>query len=67
MGDGGPRDRVLTLPKVQGVRLLELERGALLRRLPEEAPHDGWGAGPARGWPEPAMSGLWRWSRCAGR
>ena len=33
---------VLTLPKVQGVRLLELERGALLRRLPEEAPHDGW-------------------------
>ena len=33
---------VLTLPKVQGVRLLELERGALLRRLPEETPHDGW-------------------------
>ncbi len=45
---------VLTLPKVQGVRLLELERGrccaacpkrpptTLLRRLPEEAPHDGW-------------------------
>ena len=33
---------VLSLPKVQGVRLLELERGALLRRLPEEAPHDGW-------------------------
>ena len=25
---------VLTLPKVQGVRLLELERGALLRRFP---------------------------------
>ena len=33
---------VLTLPKVQGVRLLQLDRGALLRRLPEEAPHDGW-------------------------
>ena len=33
---------VLTLPKVQGVRLLELERGAMLRRLPEETPHDGW-------------------------
>lgn len=33
---------VLTLPKVQGVRLLELERGAVLRRLPEETPADGW-------------------------
>ena len=42
MGDGGPRDRCADLPKVQGVRLLELERGAMLRCLPEEAPHDGW-------------------------
>lgn len=33
---------VLSLPKVQGVRLLELERGAVLRRLPEAEPHDGW-------------------------
>lgn len=35
---------VLTLPKVQGVRLAELERGAVLRRLPDpdaEA-HAGW-------------------------
>ena len=37
---------VLSLPKVQGVRMLELERGCLLRRLPEppeeaEA-HTGW-------------------------
>ena len=33
---------VLSLPKVQGVRLLELERGAVLRRLQEAEPHDGW-------------------------
>lgn len=37
---------VLSLPKVQGVRMLELERGCLLRRLlepPEEAEaHTGW-------------------------
>lgn len=33
---------VLSLPKVQGVRLLELERGAALRRLQEAEPHDGW-------------------------
>ena len=33
---------VLSLPKVQGVRLLELERGAVLRRLREAEPHDGW-------------------------
>ena len=35
---------VLSLPKVQGVRLLELERGAVLRRLPEtEEEHTaGW-------------------------
>ena len=35
---------VLTLPKVQGVRLAELERGAVLRRLPdpEEEAHAGW-------------------------
>ena len=33
---------VLSLPKVQGVRLLELERGALLRRLPDPEPHEGW-------------------------
>ena len=35
---------VLTLPKVQGVRLAELERGAVLRRLPdpEEEAHTGW-------------------------
>lgn len=57
---------VLTLPKVQGVRLLELERGALLRRLPEEAPTTAgrWSGSWMDG---PAMSGLWRWSRCAGR
>ena len=35
---------VLTLPKVQGVRLAELERGAVLRRLPdpEAEAHTGW-------------------------
>ena len=33
---------VLSLPKVQGLRLQELERGGLLRRLPEEAPAAGW-------------------------
>ena len=33
---------VLTLPKVQGVRLLELERGAVLRRLPETESREGW-------------------------
>lgn len=35
---------VLTLPKVQGVRLAELERGAVLRRLPdpEAEVHTGW-------------------------
>ena len=33
---------MLSLPKVQGVRLLELERGAVLRRLQEAEPHDGW-------------------------
>lgn len=33
---------VLSLPKVQGVRLLELERGAVLRRLQEAELHDGW-------------------------
>lgn len=35
---------VLTLPKVQGVRLAELERGAVLRRLPdpEAEAHMGW-------------------------
>ena len=37
---------VLNLPKVQGVRMLELERGALLRRLPEtpeeQQAHPGW-------------------------
>lgn len=35
---------VLTLPKVQGVRLAELERGAVLRRLPdpEAEAHAGW-------------------------
>jgi len=35
---------VLTLPKVQGVRLAELERGAVLRRLPdpEVEAHTGW-------------------------
>ena len=33
---------VLSLPKVQGLRLQELERGGLLRRLPEEAPTAGW-------------------------
>lgn len=33
---------VLSLPKVQGLRLQELERGGLLRRLPEEAPTVGW-------------------------
>ena len=35
---------VLTLPKVQGVRLAELERGAVLRRLPdpEAEGHTGW-------------------------
>ena len=35
---------VLTLPKVQGVRLVELERGAVLRRLPdpEAEAHTGW-------------------------
>ena len=35
---------VLTLPKVQGVRLAELERGAVLRRRPdpEAEAHTGW-------------------------
>lgn len=35
---------VLTLPKVQGVRLAELERGAVLRRLsdPDAEAHTGW-------------------------
>ena len=33
---------VLTLPKVQGVRLAELERGAVLRRLPDPEAHTGW-------------------------
>ena len=37
---------VLSLPKVQGVRMLELERGCLLRRLPEPPEealaHTGW-------------------------
>ena len=33
---------VLSLPKVQGLRLQQLERGGLLRRLPEEAPAAGW-------------------------
>lgn len=35
---------VLTLPKVQGVRLVELERGAVLRRLPdpEAEANTGW-------------------------
>lgn len=35
---------VLTLPKVQGVRMAELERGAVLRRLPdpEAEAHTGW-------------------------
>ena len=33
---------VLSLPKVQGVRLLELERGAVLRTVPEDESHDGW-------------------------
>lgn len=33
---------VLSLPKVQGVRLLELERGAVLCQLLEAKPHDGW-------------------------
>lgn len=35
---------VLTLPKVQGVRLAELERGAVLRRLPdpEAEAYTGW-------------------------
>lgn len=35
---------VLTLPKVQGVRLAELEHGAVLRRLPdpEAEAHTGW-------------------------
>lgn len=35
---------VLTLPKVQGVRLAELERGTVLRRLPdpEAEAHTGW-------------------------
>ena len=37
---------VLTLPKVQGVRMMELERGGVLRRQPETAEeveaHKGW-------------------------
>ncbi len=33
---------VLSLPKVQGVQLLGLERGAVLRRLQEAELHDGW-------------------------
>ena len=33
---------VLTLPKVQGVRLAELERGAVLRRLSDPEAHTGW-------------------------
>lgn len=33
---------VLSLPRVAGVRLLELERGAVLRRAPEAAPTPGW-------------------------
>ena len=57
---------VLSLPKVQGVRMLELERGCLLCRLPEPRGSRGTPAGP--GWPcwmaAPAMSGTWRWSRC---
>ena len=38
---------VLNLPKVQGVRMMELERGGVLRRQPETAEeveaHKGWG------------------------
>lgn len=33
---------VLSLPKVSAVRLLELEKGAVLRRLPENEPTPGW-------------------------
>ena len=37
---------VLSLPKVQGVRMMELERGGVLRRQPETAEeaeaHEGW-------------------------
>ena len=37
---------VLNLPKVQGVRMMELERGGVLRRQPETAEeveaHKGW-------------------------
>ena len=43
---------VLSLPKVQGVRMLELERGCLLCRLPEP-PEEA-----------EAHTGTWRWSRC---
>lgn len=58
---------VLSLPKVQGVRMLELERGCLLCRLPEPPEealaHTGW-ARVACWMAAPAMSGTWRWSRC---
>lgn len=33
---------VLSLPKVSAVRLFELEKGAVLRRIPEEEPTPGW-------------------------
>lgn len=33
---------VLSLPKVSAVRLFELEKGAVLRRLPEAEPTPGW-------------------------
>lgn len=45
-GAGGRATDVLSLPKVQGVRMLELERGCLLCRLPEPPEealaHTGW-------------------------
>ena len=47
---------VLSLPKVQGVRMLELERGGVLRRQRETARRgrgpQGLGKGPADGWPD---------------
>ena len=61
---------VLTLPKVQGVRLAELERGAVLRRPPdpEVEANTGWAKAGCGWWMAAlAMSGMWRWNRCAFR
>ena len=56
---------VLTLPKVQGVRLAELERCAVCRTRKRKPTR----AGPRWGWwmAAAAMSGMWRWNRCAFR